>query len=39
MKSQKKIIDVSGNSFSIEDDNINFVNNKIGGIIKEVIIT
>ena len=38
-KSQKKIIDVSGNSFSIEDDYWNFGNYKIGGIIEEVIIT
>ena len=35
----KKIINVSGNSFSIEDDNINFLNYKIEGIIEEVIIT
>ena len=35
----KKIINVYGNSFSIEDDNWNFGNYKIGGIIEEVIIT
>jgi hypothetical protein len=39
MKSQKKIINTSDNSFSIKDDNINFRNYKIGGIIEEAIIT